>query len=253
MRKVALSMVLLAPCVLADGRVSVEPHNLLRLAGNAEILVLERLEVADQASLLIPATVRELHVEELRLGENAYIGVAPSEQAFLLDVRQGDIGPGSRIAARGVSGNMQRYAGAGRTLTLRLQRVTVADLTLDVRGGQGSPGYAGLGGAYGQPGGCLWGRASRGHDGQDGGDGRNGGPGGQVRVEIPLNFPAESLHADVDGGAGGPAGEGGSGGKGGASKGCWLYRTDAGRDGRTGNPGKPGLPGIPGAVDVVRF
>ena len=38
----------------------------------------------------------------------------------------------------------------------------------------------------------------------------------------------------------------GKAGKGGASKGCLVYRTDAGASGRPGQPGQP-MPGAPGA------
>lgn len=253
MHRLLLLLACCAPLAQAASEISVEPNHLLRLAGADGVVFLQRLEVAERASLLIPARVRELHVEELRLGEGAFIGIAPGDDTFLLEVKQGEIGPGSRIAGRGQAGTPRHYAGGGRVLDLRLHRVDVADLTVDLRGGAGAPGYAGLDGAYGESGGCLWGRASRGANGQDGGDGHNGGPGGRLRLEVPRDFPVERLSVQVDGGSAGPAGEGGQPGKGGAGKGCWIYGTAAGHDGRPGGAGRAGLPGVPGAVDVVRF
>ncbi len=253
MRRLALALACCGSLAQAATEIDVEPNHLLRLAGAEGVVILRRLDVADHASLLIPAGVRELQVDELRLGKGAYIGIAPGEDAFRLEVQRGEIGPGSRIDAHGLAGTPRRHAGGGRALMLKLYQVEVADLVVDLRGGQGAPGYAGLDGAYGEPGGCLWGRAGRGDDGQNGGDGQAGGAGGRLRLEVPSRFPVDRLSAQVDGGAGGAAGQGGQPGKGGTGKGCWIYGTAPGHDGRPGVAGRPGLPGMPGSVDVVRF
>lgn len=237
----------------AQSAFTVEQHSMLRLPVSSQTLVLERVIVADHGTLLIPADVTELQIGELRLGREARISVAPSEQALRLHVRQGDIAEGARLVARGAPGTPQRAATAGRTLHLRLEEVVTQTLVIDVRGGRGAPGYDGLAGADGKPGGCTWGQASHGFDGRDGTDGLYGAPGGQVRLEVPQAFPIERVEVHAEGGDGGAPGQAGAAGAGGAAKGCWLYRTEGGRDGRAGNAGQPGRAGVSGAVDVIRF
>ncbi|PAU64678.1 hypothetical protein [Pseudomonas indica] len=253
MRNLCLLALLCAPLAMAESLVKVAPHSLLRLPTHASTLQLDRLEIADHASLLLPANLSELRVGELRMGRDAHIGIAPSETAFVLDVAQGEIAEGSHIGARGAPGNYDRPASAGRTLALRLEQVQVESLSIDARGGRGTPGYRGLDGAKGQPAGCLWGDAGRGYDGQNGGDGQDGAPGGKVRLEVPADFPVERIQVRLEGGAGGPAGEPGEGGPGGAAKGCLLYRADGSAKGRPGQPGQPGAQGAEGQLEVVRF
>lgn len=250
----ALLAVLCSPLALADAQVKVEAHSLLRLPATTSTLLLDRLEIAEHGTLLIPASLNEIRVAELVLGPNAHIGIAPSEQAFRLEVAGGQIGAGSHFSVRGAPGTELKPPSAGRTLSLRLENLTLAgDLSLDARGGKGAPGYRGLGGGSGDAAGCLWGRASRGHDGQNGADGSVGAAGARVRLEVPQNFPVELIQVRLDGGAGGPAGVGGDAGPGGAGKGCLLYRAAGGKAGRPGNPGQAGAAGPSGSLDVVRF
>lgn len=253
MRNLCLLLALAAPLALAEGQVRVEAHNLLKLPARTGSLVLERVDVADHATLLIPAGITLLRIETLRMGQGSRLGIAPSEQPLRLEVVQGDVGAGSHITASGLAGSMQKAASAGRDLSLRLENVQVADMTLDVRGGIGAPGYQGLAGADGDTAGCLWGEASKGWDGQAGGDGQSGGAGGRVRLEVPQAFPVEALRVRLEGGAGGAAGEGGEGGRGGEGKVCLVYKAEAARDGRPGQPGRAGAPGNNGSLDVVRF
>ncbi|MCY1279864.1 hypothetical protein D9M68_481340 [compost metagenome] len=253
MRKLCLLALFCSPLALADAQVSVAPHTLLRLPTTTGLLVLDRLEIADAGTLLIPSTVNEIRVGELRLGQEARIGIAPGEHEFRLEARRAELGTGSQISARGAAGSQQKPATPGRNLSLRLEQVDLADLTLDVRGGAGAPGYAGLDGAAGKSAGCAWGQAGRGHDGQDGGDGQPGAPGGQVRLEVPENFSADSLQVRLDGGAGGAGGVAGQGGRGGAAKGCWLYSTEGAGNGRAGQAGQPGPSGGEGRFNLVRF
>ncbi|MDH4554252.1 collagen-like protein [Pseudomonas sp. BN417] len=253
MRKLCLLAALIAPMALAEGQVKVDAHNLLKLPPRSGSLSLDQVEVADYATLLIPAGVTELRIGELRMGREARLGIAPSEQGFRLEVESGAIGTGSHITASGLSGSSSRPATPGRDISLRLVNVQVSEMTLDVRGGIGAPGYAGLDGADGDAAGCLWGQASRGWDGQPGGDGQTGGAGGQVRLEVPATFPVELLRVRLEGGAGGAPGEGGAGGHGGASKGCLLYQADGAKGGRAGQPGHAGAAGGTGSLKVVRF
>jgi hypothetical protein len=253
MRSLSLLLLCVSSWTLAESQVRVDTHGLMRLPSHLDQLVLERLDVADHATLLVPAEIREIRVAELVLGREARIEIAPSEQAFRLEVERAEIASGAQLSARGAAGTFEKPAMPGRTLTIRLQTVTAQELQIDVRGGRGTPGYPGLDGADGESGGCTWGRASKGYDGQDGGDGQAGAAGGQVRIEVPLSFAVETLKGRVDGGSGGAAGAGGKPGRGGVVKGCWLYSTDGASDGRPGQAGRPGPQGAAGSLDVVRF
>lgn len=253
MRRLGLLAILVAPMVLAQGQVKVDAHNFLKLPPRTGSLSLEQVEVADYATLLIPAGVTELRIGELRMGREARLGIAPSDQTLRLVVERGEIGVGSHITASGSAGSMSRPASAGRNLDLRLADVRIDEITLDVRGGIGAPGRPGLDGADGDAAGCLWGSASRGWDGQPGSDGEVGGAGGQVRLEVPEGFPVDQVRVRLEGGAGGAPGEGGAGGKGGAGKGCLLYRADGAKAGRDGAPGLSGAAGASGSLKVVHF
>jgi hypothetical protein len=253
MRSLMLLAALCSPLTLAQSLIDVQSHTLLRLPATASVLRVERLHVADHGTLLIPSGLTEVHVAELRLGRDARIAIAPGEQAFRLHVLNGEIATGAQISGRGAPGSFLRSAMPGRTLNIRLVSVVTEALLVDARGGMGAPGYSGLDGADGKPGGCIWGQASRGHDGLSGGDGQAGARGGQVRLEVPVDFPLQRLQVLLDGGAGGVAGNGGGAGAGGASKGCWLYSTEHARDGRPGQAGQAGAAGAAGSLDVVRF
>lgn len=253
MRNLLLVLWLGAATAAADTQITVPSHALMRLPNAGSALQLERLEVADHATLLIPATLTELRIGQLLMGREARIGVAPSEQALRLEVLDGEIAPSAWISARGAAGSYQRPATAGREIHLKLHRLTFDDLTLDVRGGRGTPGYAGLDGAHGQPGGCTWGQASAGHDGQDGSDGLAGAAGGKVTLEAAQHVEVERLRVLLDGGAGGEAGAAGRAGRGGKAKGCMLYGVDGAPDGKPGQAGREGPAGPDGALQVLRF
>jgi len=233
--------------------ITVEPHSLMRLPSKTSVLQLDRLEVADYGTLLIPAGLAEVKVGELVLGHEARIAIVPSEQSFNLVVGRGELAPGSQITARGAPGTFLKPAMPGRNLTLRLENLTAEELSVDARGGAGAPGFVGLDGANGQAPGCTWGSAGRGFDGDNGGNGHDGAAGALVRIELPQSFPVERVKVQVAGGAGGVAGEGGRPGKGGASKGCLVYRADGGKSGKPGQPGQPGAPGSNGALTLQRL
>lgn len=253
MRNWIFLALLFSPLAMAQSVLEVGPNNLMRLPSSAAVLHLQRLHIAERGTLMIPASVNEIRIDELHLGPEARIALASGEQPLQLLVGHGDVADGAQISARGAKGTAQQPAQPGRGLTLRLQSLSATTLRVDARGGSGAPGYAGLDGADGEAGGCTWGQASRGHDGLDGGDGHAGAPGARVRVELPLDFPAELIQVNLDGGEGGAAGPGGKGGRGGVSKGCWLYSTEGAADGGPGQPGKAGAPGPAGQLELVRF
>jgi len=253
MRSLCLLAALCSSLASAEALVKVAANSVVRLPGSVSVLELDRLEIADHGTLLIPATLTELRVDELHLGREARIGIAPSEQPFRLAVVRGEIAAGSHISAHGATGSAQQPAKPGRNLSLRLEHVKVDGLAVDVRGGTGAPGFRGLDGADGEAAGCVWGQAGRGHEGQNGSDGQSGAAGGQIRLEVPADFPAERLTTRLSGGAGGAAGEGGSGGAGGAAKDCWFYDVEGAEAGRVGRPGQVGATGPDGALHVTRF
>lgn len=252
MRKFLLLAALVSPLAMAQ-TVIVDSHSLLRLPGNSGQVQIERLEVADYGTLLVPGGVSEVRIGDLVLGHEARIAIVPSAQPISVVVDQGRFASGSQITARGAPGTFERPASPGRNLTLRVRNLDAEQLSVDARGGAGGPGYVGLDGANGTAPGCTWGQAGRGHNGDDGGNGRDGAAGGQVRLELPQTFAAERIKVNVDGGAAGQGGAGGQPGKGGASKGCVVYRADGGKPGKPGQAGQPGAVGPAGSVTVQRF
>lgn len=254
MRKLLLAFSLLAPLQAAlAASVHVDANTVLSLPVKGDSLSLERISVAAGGALLIPAQVSVLRVEQLELDKNARLGVFPGERPLRIEVLHGQLADGSVIAAQGAAGSFHRPASAGRTLVLRLQDVTLANLLVDVRGGVGAPGYDGLDGANAKSAGCLWGSEQSAGDGQDGSAGQNGGAGGQVRLEVPAQFPLERVKVRLEGGAGGAGGKPGQAGASSVEKGCWIYSTTAGAAGRAGRAGAEGKAGGEGRLEVQRF
>jgi hypothetical protein len=247
MRNLCWLALLSCSWALADTQVKVEANTLLRLPASGATLVLKRLEVAEHATLLLPANLNELRVTELLLGQDAHIGIAPSTQGFRLVVQGGDLASGSYISTRGATGSSKKPALAGRDLNLRLENVRVSDLTLDLRGGTGAAGQHGQDGLAGEAGGCLWGQASDGESGQSAGNGQSGAAGGQLRLEVPADFDPQVLKFNLQGGAGGAAGIAGQGGRGGAVNDCLFYDAAGGSAGEVGATGKAGSSGPDGS------
>jgi hypothetical protein len=252
MQKILALTLLFSPLALAQAAIEVSPNAMMRLPAVGNTLNVDRLEIADNGTLLVPGGLTEIKVGHLILGQQARLSIAPSDNPLRLEVATATFGENALITARGAHGNYAKPATAGRDLTVRLNEVSGA-LTLDARGGKGTPGYAGLAGADGKPGGCTWGQATAGHDGLDGGDGHPGGAGANVRIEVPQGFATEFVRVRVEGGAGGEPGQAGEAGQGGGSKGCLLYSTDAARQGKSGQSGNAGEPGPAGSVDIVQF
>ncbi|MCO7608704.1 collagen-like protein [Pseudomonas sp. MWU12-2534b] len=252
MRKLCLLALFCSPLAVAQV-VQVESNSFMRLPNTASTLQLERLDVADYGTLLIPANVTELKVDELHLGREARIAIVPTGPSLQLIVRRAQLDSGSQISSRGAPGTYEKAPKPGRNLNLRFESLKAETLSVDARGGAGVPGYVGLDGANGEEPGCTWGQAGRGADGDNGGNGRPGAAGAQVRLELPRDFPGEQIKVLVDGGAGGLAGAGGKPGAGGKSKGCLVYRTDGGKSGRPGAQGQPGPAGEAGSLTVQRL
>ncbi|CRI55762.1 hypothetical protein [Pseudomonas sp. CCOS 191] len=252
MRKLILLAVMVTPLAQAES-LEVAAHSMLRLPNKAASVHLEHLRVADSATLLLPASLTELKIDRLELGRDARIAIAPAERDLSIEALTARLGEGSEFSAPGAPGSYERPARPGRNLDLRLQALEAERLSIDARGGAGAPGYVGLDGANGKPGGCTWGQASRGANGDDGGNGHDGAPGGRVRLAVPEGFAQERIVVRLDGGAPGKAGAAGKAGAGGVSKGCLVYRTDAGGDGRPGQAGQPGLAGASGELILQRL
>ncbi|MEN5037529.1 collagen-like protein [Pseudomonas sp. TWI929] len=252
MRNLMLLAILAAPLAQAESLV-VASNSMLRLPDKSASVHLQHLRVADAATLLLPATLAELKVDQLELGRDARIAIAPSDNPLLIEARSARLAEGSEFSAPGAAGSYQRAARSGRSLDLKLVEVDAERVAIDARGGAGAPGYVGLDGANGQAGGCTWGQASRGANGDDGGNGHDGAPGGRIRLSLPQGFPQERIVVRLDGGAPGKAGAAGKAGKGGASKGCLVYRTASGANGQPGQPGQPGLAGAAGELILQRL
>jgi hypothetical protein len=252
MRNLCLLAAFISPLACAQV-VSVETNSLMRLPNTASTLQLERLEVADYGTLLIPSNVTEVTVGELHLGREARIAIVPSEQPLEFKVHRAELSEGSQITARGAPGSFQKAARSGRNLNLQIKALNAPQLLVDARGGAGAPGFFGLDGANGQDPGCTWGQAGRGADGSDGSDGQPGAPGALVKLEVPRDYPADKIKVQVAGGAGGLAGPGGKPGAGGQSKGCLVYKADGGKSGRPGADGQPGPAGAAGSVTLQRL
>ncbi|MFK0091535.1 collagen-like protein [Pseudomonas sp. NPDC090592] len=252
MRNLMLLAMLAAPLAQAES-LEVAANSMLRLPDKSASVHLTHLRVADSATLLLPASLAQLTVDQLELGRDARIAIAPSDSPLLIEARSARLGEGSEFSATGSAGSYQRAARSGRSLDLKLAELDAERVAIDARGGAGAPGYVGLDGGNGQAGGCTWGQASRGANGDDGGNGHDGAPGGRIRLSLPQGFPQEHIVVRLDGGAPGKAGAAGKAGKGGASKGCLVYRTDAGANGRPGQPGQPGLAGATGELILQRL
>ncbi|MFV3405785.1 collagen-like protein [Pseudomonas sp. NY15463] len=252
MRKLMLLAALAAPLAQAEN-LDVAAHSMLRLPNKAASVHLEHVRVADSATLLLPATLTELKIDRLELGRDARIAIAPAGQDLRIAAASAYLGEGSEISAPGASGTFERPARPGRNLDLRFDRLDAKRLSIDARGGAGAPGYAGLDGGNGKPGGCTWGQASRGANGDNGGNGHDGAPGGRVRLAVPEGFAQERIVVRLEGGAAGKPGAAGKAGKGGVSKGCLVYRTDAGANGRPGVEGAAGLAGASGELILQRL
>jgi hypothetical protein len=233
--------------------ISVETHSLMRLPSSTSVLQLERLEVADYGTLLIPAGLTEVKVDQLVLGHEARIAIVTSQQPFSFQIKHGELGTGSQITARGAPGTFTKSPLPGRNLTLRVEQLSAEVLSIDARGGAGVPGFVGLDGGNGEDPGCTFGSASRGTDGDNGGNGHEGAAGALVRLELPGDFPEDRVKVNVKGGAGGQGGAGGKGGKGGTSKGCIVYRADGAKSGKTGEKGQDGPAGPAGAVYLKKL
>lgn len=242
---------MLCPLAMAQD-VAVAANSLVRLADNATVLQLQRLDVAEYGTLLVPANLAELKVAHLHLGHEARIAIVPNPNALHLSIQQAEFEPGSQIVSRGAPGTYEKPPLPARDLDVQIFALQAAELSVDARGGSGTPGFVGLDGAYGDPAGCLWDSASRGYNGENGSDGHPGSAGAMVRLQVPASYPQEQIKVRVDGGAGGLAGAGGKAGQGGPGKGCLIYQADSGKAGHPGLTGQPGPAGPAGQFVLLR-
>ena len=172
MRKLCLLAALCSPFAHAEV-VSVEANSMMRLPANASALRLEKLDVADYGTLLIPAGITRVEIDQLHLGREARITIVPAERGIELRVARADLGEGSQINARGASGTFEKPARPARDLNLRIESLQAPQLSIDARGGTGAPGFAGLDGGNGEEPGCTWGAAGSGANGDNGGNGQD--------------------------------------------------------------------------------
>lgn len=104
------------------GTVKVQANSVMRLPKRAQELRLRRVEIGEDAALLIPLEVSVLRIEELHMAKNARIGVAPGEERISIEVVSGRLADGSIISAPGATGTFRQSAGNGRDLTCACRR-----------------------------------------------------------------------------------------------------------------------------------
>ncbi len=154
------------------GTVKVQANSVMRLPKRAQELRLRRVEIGEDAALLIPLEVSVLRIEELHMAKNARIGVAPGEERISIEVVSGRLADGSIISAPGATGTFRQSAGNGRDLTLRLQAVEVESLL------PGKPGAAD------NATGCWIYSVDAGRAGRSGEDGANGTNGSDGSLDV---------------------------------------------------------------------
>ena len=230
----------------------VDSHSVLRLPASSEVLQLEKLHVAEQGTLLVPANVTELHIGHLGLDVGARLGIAPSDKPLKVTVAHASIAQDAQILAHGAAGSAERQASSGRELYLSFAALESDSFVIDVRGGRGQPGRDGLDGAHGEAGNCTWARASAGENGQSGEDGQPGASGGVVHLTVPASAPVERIQVLLEGGAGGYAGAAGKAGRGGGAKDCLMYSVAGAADGSDGRSGQVGVNGPDGRLHIVQ-
>ena len=149
MRKLCFLAALCSPFAQAEV-VSVEANSMMRLPANVSVLRLEKLDVADYGTLLIPAGITQVDIDQLQLGREARITIVPAEHGIALRVARAELGEGSQINARGATGTFEKPARPARDLSLRIESLQAPQLSIDARGGTGAPGFAGLDGGNGE-------------------------------------------------------------------------------------------------------
>ena len=135
MRKLCLVAALCSPVVHAEV-VSVAANSMMRLPANVSVLRLEKLDVADYGTLLIPAGVTQVNIDQLHLGREARITLVPAEQGIELRVARAELDEGSQINARGATGTFEKPARPARNLSLRIESLQAPQLSIDARTGR---------------------------------------------------------------------------------------------------------------------
>lgn len=110
MRKLLVLAALFSPLALAQAVIEVDSHAVMRLPSNTSVLLLDRLEIADHGTLLIPPGLTEIRVAQLTLGRDARLAIAPSDQVLRLEVDAAEIASGAQISARGAQGSAEKPA-----------------------------------------------------------------------------------------------------------------------------------------------
>lgn len=102
MRNLMLLAMLATPLAQAES-LEVAANSMLRLPDKSASVHLTHLRVADSATLLLPASLAELKVDQLELGRDARIAIAPSDSPLLIEARSARLGEGSEFSAPGAA------------------------------------------------------------------------------------------------------------------------------------------------------
>ncbi len=224
---------------------------LLRLPNEVNENYIEKLSVGEGAKLLIPSTIPALVIEDLDMAEKARISIAPRDEPFMLTLKRVRLADGSVVAAVGSHGDVGVPGGRGTDLRLTIHSGKIANVVIDVSGGNGGDGWAGAQGRDGKDAACWGFGASAGSNGGHGSDGLPGGNGGNIDLSLAQAHSLEVIDIRQQGGRGGEAGAAGVAGKGGRSASCWLYSLgDVAADGKAGSQGEPAEAGNPGILRV---
>jgi len=246
-------MVLVTLCLStmnAWGQAFQVPENgLLRLPNLGQQVQLQKLDIAKGGKLLVPASIEQLTLTDLIMGEDARISVAPRNTEFVLILKKAQFADGSVLAAVGSHGDVGVPGGRGTDLRVVIESTKIENLVIDTRGGQGGDGWPGAAGEQGKDAACWGFGSSSGTDGGDGSNGLPGGDGGNIILSLAESHWLEVIDIRQQGGDGGQAGAAGTGGQGGSEARCWLY--SLGENASSGQAGQAGLPAQAGRAGIL--
>jgi len=228
----------------------VAENSFLRMPSTQKLVTLQRLDVGRQGTVLIPAQIEKLVVEQLTLASLARLSIAPRETAFELLIKRAQFADGSTVSARGSDGDVGVPGGRGADLHIEIVSGHIDNLIVDTRGGRGGDGWEGMNGESGRDAACWGLQAGMGRNGQDGGNGLPGGDGGNITVVLGEPEWLDVIDFLQIAGIGGQGGRGGQAGAGGDAADCWAYSVKASYRGKAGEPGVAAHNGSQGILRV---
>lgn len=251
LRRLVLLGALCLPTLTQAESLQLDTGAMLRPVVSGTSWTLERLVLKAGSTLLVPAQVDTLRVDELVLERGAQLSLSPATGIFRIDAERAHFADGSRILGNGARGAVGVAGSAGVDLTLRVQQLQLDGVDIYLRGGPGGAGWNGVPGENGRQASCYgWRKSASGSDGGNGHPGASGGRGGNLLVQTRSAVDATRLRVVQEGGAGGDGGQGGAGGLSGDTRSCWVYQRAGSAPATDGLPGPQGPAGPSGKTDV---